>query len=1068
MARLELEVRGKKYTGRTYKEIAQKAKLTQATVKELIKNNSIRYITNNSGLVLKFDLKKSIPLVVREFLDIPKSKKLTTNTLVKADRKINERLITKDVKAGVFTCKIMLYNPYWGDYTKNGGLREATTTGSFASVDDMLNSIAERIYSYSSRTSIYNDIKKEKFTEEEKRERIMSGKTVDENSPFYEMIKDEVIQYYQIVDEHTKNGKSNPSKVKPNEYDFDIESYLYISQIFIYSAEDTQNFTIDINKMILKKPIPLDLRNIYSNIKLNASKDENCVKKILKETFNHLTDKINALPDKGITFQELTNFIKTHELKASIFDISGSIRFKNIVNKKAKRVCFVCYNNHIYGVEGDILHSVDYTDSKYEDKVVSFSECNKKYVALIDEKHIIPSIQDTKFGLGDDGKYGVLTFTNKNKRYIVNDEFLEAKEVLTIFGLEKQMQPNTTLSQVMPLIENLFDKTDISTYMPDAQAFKIPAFNYNSGEDATGAYTIDMNGSYYSILAKLPFLISVDYRTASHVTILKEESDKLQKDIPKIVDHFQYICEPIVSTLLLPETQILTGYELKICIKNGVPLNIKECLTTTRHNNKYSRIIPAVIEKCKKRFGDKKGKEIYKKLFTRMIGCFETLESVKELETPKAIYVDDEVKDSKNKGETVYSFGAEGNKKYVVHEIKKAVSHLYNRLPISLQIKNGARFAVFNKIVECEATEIIQIKTDSITYRGNAPKVSTELGGFKLEKYKALKADYTSANDYGKNLSFITKNYNGVLVNCLAGAGKTYHIINTTLKNITKETIKEEDDAEFVETDKSYIVLTPSNKSVETYRKKELNCAVSQKYTLSNTIPTENHVIIDEFGMLDKKGHDMLRKCQLLGKRYYCYGDFNQLLNPDEPAPLNGDLYLNSMFHNKIELDDNYRNDFTKEYYHSLIDGTVDVQKEVHKHAVKNYLDAEYVICYRHDTVDEYNEMIMSEKDIKLTDIGTKIICVGNIKSLQNKEIFRGMTFTIQSRDGDEFTLDNGQTISKKQLKHTKFFKPAYALTIYALQGSECKSYFYAPEDNHLLTPRVAYVVISRLKTKNI
>ena len=89
-----------------------------------------------------------------------------------------------------------------------------------------------------------------------------------------------------------------------------------------------------------------------------------------------------------------------------------------------------------------------------------------------------------------------------------------------------------------------------------------------------------------------------------------------------------------------------------------------------------------------------------------------------------------------------------------------------------------------------------------------------------------------------------------------------------------------------------------------------------------------------------------------------------------------------------------------------------------------------------------------------------------NSKSLQEKNIYKGMIYYIDTVEGNKVTLCNGSTITIKQLYNPLYFKPAYALTLYAMQGAETPSFYFPIEDINYIDDRGAYTLISRLKTK--
>ena len=86
----------------------------------------------------------------------------------------------------------------------------------------------------------------------------------------------------------------------------------------------------------------------------------------------------------------------------------------------------------------------------------------------------------------------------------------------------------------------------------------------------------------------------------------------------------------------------------------------------------------------------------------------------------------------------------------------------------------------------------------------------------------------------------------------------------------------------------------------------------------------------------------------------------------------------------------------------------------------------------------------------KITDPDVPVMCITN--DLRNKDMFNNFLF-------------NSQEIDNKLLTNEKYFRPAYARTLYNMQGDECKLYYIAPEDiDWFLNPRMAYTLISRIK----
>jgi hypothetical protein len=121
------------------------------------------------------------------------------------------------------------------------------------------------------------------------------------------------------------------------------------------------------------------------------------------------------------------------------------------------------------------------------------------------------------------------------------------------------------------------------------------------------------------------------------------------------------------------------------------------------------------------------------------------------------------------------------------------------------------------------------------------------------------------------------------------------------------------------------------------------------------------------------------------------------------------------------------------------------------------------------DTKDKYNKLKM--KDLKLEDDtpSLKIICTTN--DLHSKGLYNNYETHIIRSDSEHIYIDGdllgSPEIQIKRDDYVKFFKPAYAKTLYKSQGQSIKRIFYAPEDYKYIDNTSAYVFISRLQTKN-
>ena len=91
-----------------------------------------------------------------------------------------------------------------------------------------------------------------------------------------------------------------------------------------------------------------------------------------------------------------------------------------------------------------------------------------------------------------------------------------------------------------------------------------------------------------------------------------------------------------------------------------------------------------------------------------------------------------------------------------------------------------------------------------------------------------------------------------------------------------------------------------------------------------------------------------------------------------------------------------------------------------------------------------------------ITDPGVPLICKTN--DLREFDIYNNFVMNREELPPE---------ITDEMIRNPKFFLPAYARTLYNVQGDSIRSFYVVPEDMHwFLNPRMAYTLISRLKTK--
>ena len=95
-----------------------------------------------------------------------------------------------------------------------------------------------------------------------------------------------------------------------------------------------------------------------------------------------------------------------------------------------------------------------------------------------------------------------------------------------------------------------------------------------------------------------------------------------------------------------------------------------------------------------------------------------------------------------------------------------------------------------------------------------------------------------------------------------------------------------------------------------------------------------------------------------------------------------------------------------------------------------------------------------------IESIGCKVIC--NSNDLRELNIYNKFQFTVTGIEDNNIVLDNQYKISR--ICYGMYFNPAYARTIYSIQGESMNDFYYPVEDYNFLNDRTTYTIISRLK----
>jgi hypothetical protein len=840
---------------------------------------------------------------------------------------------------------------------------------------------------------------------------------------------EDVLYRWQLQNIGIGAGDINATKYVYNNY-FKVEP----DDIFV-RRNNQGGQTMKLQDMILREEQPPSISNMYSNV-IEDGDWQHCIHDYMNELYGKRYCKKTI--EKLNTTNDIYNFCVSKNIKMIAYDINGECILSNYPTKRngVKNLIYIAYNNHLYPLKNNYLNKVKIIPSNIE--IITDSE--KKIIEILEQGRYVSnvSLSGSK----------IVSFTDEETKYINNDEYLKCKEILGKFGLEDKIYDTISLITIGKTIKDLYvTKCDKSLFL-NHEKFVKGGFNYNN-PDVKGDYNCyDFSKAYPSILSKLPFLITCN--------MIK---DDVCNNIDLYEDHYLYIAKPKRSSILLPDTNAYSGSHLKYCKKEGLEFIILEKLSCDRLENHYTLMINDLYKKL-----DNKS---FKMIMNTLIGQFEN--STKKLYNNFVKFCNDD--ELKTASEEYYTVNITDNLT-MTYEVKERIN-IYNRKPMAIQIKDECRKIMYELMKKLSLTDgmIKSINTDCIMYVGKKylKKTSTEMGCWKKIDYKEITSCFNYTNDdlsfnfnnkvkvktYNtntidsflgiKSISEVNNNNNtnnNVFGNCYAGCGKSYKIINDIIPKLCND----------------YIVLTPSHSSVKEYKNLKLNCDVIQKYEYNNTIPDVSNIIIDEVGMCSLKAMTLLLNWFMSGKNIYSYGDFKQLLPVNVDKPLLSSIYQNFIFGKTDNMTTNYRNNFSKEFYDNIIDGKSDNKK-----LIKQYgkITSNNVICYTNKTCQKYNTIIMNRLGIEsIEGIGCKVIC--NSNDLRELNIYNKFQFTVTGIEDNNIVLDNQYKISR--VCYGMYFNPAYARTIYSIQGESMNDFYYPVEDYNFLNDRTTYTIISRLK----
>ena len=497
-------------------------------------------------------------------------------------------------------------------------------------------------------------------------------------------------------------------------------------------------------KLRLRKP---PILNFVDNVDYTERK--HCVRDLMIDYYGKRYAHKNFMNMN--TADDMKKWCESKDIKLLLYDISGKIITANYPKTKNrnKTLLGLVYHNHLYPLKSNKLSKVK--PLLYEDNEIILEEKNFMSLLInIIEEGVIPS----NIAMKNDT---IVSFDYNNNIYINNEDYNECKKILKIFGLYDKINSTISFTKVGLLIQQLYLKENVSSFLPDTQRFVKGGYNYFTENEellkSDNITTIDANKFYPSCLRDLDYIYSVNMLESNI-----ENNDKLEPD-------YLYLVSPYQHSLLLPNTNIYLYDHLIYCKKQGLNFYIKQKIKVKKHENYYKALVNDLFKKI--------DNTSFKKIMNSLIGSFEMEGKTEFTKFNKFVNEDEK---SRSEG----YFSKLGDDLYINFTTEENFN-IVNKKIISVQIKDSSRRKLYEKMKQLKITEdnLIKIKTDSITYikASNECKYGTKLGMWKKEEVKLnpFTCDYT---DYEHD-SIIPKNiFNNTLVNSYAGAGKTYEIIN--------------------------------------------------------------------------------------------------------------------------------------------------------------------------------------------------------------------------------------------------------------------------------------------------
>jgi hypothetical protein len=829
------------------------------------------------------------------------------------------------------------------------------------------------------------------------------------------------------------------------------------------------------NNYFVRDDKPLKIKSLFDVevFEYPNPENKNCVINYLQNHFKYkMTEEINKLAQKEqISLQDLYNFIENNNITAYIYDINGEQLFKAI-GKEKNKIFAIIHNNHIYpfkkckgGQNTRLIKSILKVDEK-NNEIVLYEDEIKYQESLINivESGEMPNIIT-------EGAY-----VRDEKIHLYNRDYKLMNKIYKHLGFIATPIYISSYNFIDDIIKRI--ATPIKSYFPFE--FKEKGLGFSNYEEdiekmnLDNIYAVDKNKAYATALYSLKNLPFINTRIHKHYKYNGEE----------INDDYLYIVKSNNINFFFPdEYAFVWGWYIneveeikKKYDEKYINYTITEYIESENVSNYYSHLIDYLYTN-KEITDDAENMSKIKLALNIHIGKMQKIIGQDEIVSKNYDYTVATKEHLENIKDKYYT-SIINDKYFLAFKNKEETkTETFNNLPLSYAIIQKCRLTFIKQLyhMKVETKDIIFVNVDCIALNNKEKKYKIEPTNHYLG-WKEEKITLDKFRDFQPQPNITPLSFDSPSVfkkiqycsNAFAGGGKTYSIINDLLPKLD-----------------NYIVVSSMHLPLSEYRKKDIKTNVIALYIHTQTIPEEEHIIVDEFGLMNSKEWKFIMELiNIHNKKVYLYGDNQQL------PPVNDKPILSSFLktHSLVYTEDwtNHRNKFTKEDYEMMIKRNGDTKYAVeliNKYCSPSLIDITkdeiidtdiQYIAYKNSTKKIMNDLIMETLNYKFDkdemSVGVKIMNTTNNLSIGNTTIYNKHKFTIIQSNDNNIVIEDETGLKLTTTKNIILnnFEIAFCLSLYCIQGQTINKLKFVEIDIGFLkvVSNSLYTLISRITNK--